>query len=246
MNRNIYMLKNTYIDLTAHSLQVKVKIQDFFVQNNYFCQILVQNLFKCVRQHFSFARIIHPPDGCGTSRWWLNSMIVAQVYLGMVTINCHSKMCSFNQTTHCHTCCKFQVHQICCPWIKCSFQYNKPSSVLFLRIWQYIQKFETYCKDLCTMLKTCLFLHKLHTHQICHPSNMFAVLWIKAYPCQYPGTSYIYWGGLEQHATGHNHNLRSSFWKKIWPNKKQRKQNKTKKKQTKKETYKPDHVKFTL
>ncbi len=45
--------------------------------------------------HFSFAEIIHPPHRCGISRCWLDSMIIAQVWLRLVTIKGHSKMCSF-------------------------------------------------------------------------------------------------------------------------------------------------------
>ena len=37
---------------------------------------------KCVyipvNEHFSFAKIIHPPDRCGIPRSWLNSMIITQ------------------------------------------------------------------------------------------------------------------------------------------------------------------------
>ena len=46
-----------------------------------------------VSEHFSFAKIVHPPDRCGTSRSWLNSVIITQLVLG--TIKGHSKICSF-------------------------------------------------------------------------------------------------------------------------------------------------------
>ncbi len=49
----------------------------------------------CVSEIFSFAEIIHPPDRCGISRCWLDSMIIAQVCLRLATIKGHSKMCSF-------------------------------------------------------------------------------------------------------------------------------------------------------
>ena len=48
-----------------------------------------------VSEHFSFAKIIHPPDRCSISRSWLNSMIITHVYLVLGTIKGHSKMCSF-------------------------------------------------------------------------------------------------------------------------------------------------------
>ena len=48
-----------------------------------------------VREQFSFAKIIHPPDRCGISRSWLNSVIITQVHLVLGTIKGHSKMCGF-------------------------------------------------------------------------------------------------------------------------------------------------------
>ena len=48
-----------------------------------------------VSEHFSFVKIIHPPDRCGISRSWLNSMIITQVNLVLETMKGHSKMCSF-------------------------------------------------------------------------------------------------------------------------------------------------------
>ena len=59
-----------------------------------------------VTEHFSFAKIIHPPDRCGISRSWLNSTIITQVHLVLGTIKGHSKMCRF-VTTQCHRCLKF-------------------------------------------------------------------------------------------------------------------------------------------
>uniref|UniRef100_A0A674AX61 Phosphoinositide phospholipase C n=1 Tax=Salmo trutta TaxID=8032 RepID=A0A674AX61_SALTR len=44
--------------------------------------------------HFSFAKIIHPPDRCGISRSRLNSMIITQVHLVLETLK-GCKMCSF-------------------------------------------------------------------------------------------------------------------------------------------------------
>jgi hypothetical protein len=38
-----------------------------------------------VSEHFSFAKIIHPPDSCSISRSWLNSMIITQVHLVLGT-----------------------------------------------------------------------------------------------------------------------------------------------------------------
>ena len=47
-----------------------------------------------VHEYFFFAKIIHPPDRCGISRSWLNSMIITQVHLVLGTIKGNSKMCS--------------------------------------------------------------------------------------------------------------------------------------------------------
>jgi hypothetical protein len=42
-----------------------------------------------VSEHFSFAKIIHPPDRCGISRTWLFSTIITQVHLVLGTIKGH-------------------------------------------------------------------------------------------------------------------------------------------------------------
>jgi hypothetical protein len=44
-----------------------------------------------VSERFSFAKIIHPPDRCGISRSWLNSVIITQAVLG--TIKGHTTQC---------------------------------------------------------------------------------------------------------------------------------------------------------
>ncbi len=102
-------------------------------QKAYFSQILLTNLSKSVvSEHFSFAEIIHPPHMCGILRCWLDSMIIAQVFLRLATIKGHSKMCcfitqhnatdvaSFQGACNWHADCR-NVHQSCCPWIECSF-----------------------------------------------------------------------------------------------------------------------------
>ena len=79
------------------------------------CSIHTKSLFilnvvqKCVyipvSEHFSFAKIIYPPDRCGISRNWLNSMVITQVHLVLGTIKGHS-MCSCH-SIQCHRCLKF-------------------------------------------------------------------------------------------------------------------------------------------
>ena len=58
-----------------------------------------------VSEHFSFAKIIHPPDRCGNQEADLNSMSITQVHLVLGTIKDNSKMCFV--TTQCHRCLKF-------------------------------------------------------------------------------------------------------------------------------------------
>ena len=89
-----------------------------------------------VSEHFSLAKIIHPPDRCGISRSWLNSMIITQVHLVLGTIKWHSKMCSFatqhnataissfERACNWHADCR-NVHQSCFPTIsrlQCHFR----------------------------------------------------------------------------------------------------------------------------
>jgi hypothetical protein len=102
-----------------------------YAQKAYFSQILSTNVFISLLVSIStFAKIIHPPDICGQSRSWLNSMIITQVHLLPGTIKGHSKMCSFvtqhnvtdissfEGTCNWHSDCR-NVHQSCCQIIKC-------------------------------------------------------------------------------------------------------------------------------
>ncbi len=80
----------------------------------------------------------------------LHFSIIAQVCLRLATKKCHSKMCSFITQHNATDVASFEgacnwyadcrnVRQSGCPWIECSFIYNKPSPNAFQRIWQYIQ-----------------------------------------------------------------------------------------------------------
>ena len=80
-------------------------------------------LHTCCEQ-FSLAKIIHPPDRCGISIRWYNSMIT-QVRLVLGTIKGHSKICSFVTKHHAKNISSFEgecnwhansrnVHQSCC------------------------------------------------------------------------------------------------------------------------------------
>ena len=105
------------------------------------CKQIVHNLRDIpVSEHFSFAKIIHPPDRFGISRTWLNSMIITQMHFVLVTKG-NSKLCSFI-TTQCHRCLKFcrersdcrNVHQSCSQRIWCSFLYHKPPPTHLLHV----------------------------------------------------------------------------------------------------------------
>ena len=65
-----------------------------YAQKASFSQMLCTNLFTSLLVSI-FAKIIHPPDRCGISRSWLNSMVITQVHIVLGTIKGHSKMCSF-------------------------------------------------------------------------------------------------------------------------------------------------------
>ena len=57
-----------------------------YTQKAYFSQMLCTNLLTSLLVSvLSFIKIIHPPDRCGISRRWLNSMIITQVYLVLGT-----------------------------------------------------------------------------------------------------------------------------------------------------------------
>ena len=65
--------------------------------------MLCTNLFiSLLVSILSIVKTIHPPDRCGISRSWLNSMIITQPLLG--TIKGRTKMCSF--VTQRHRCLK--------------------------------------------------------------------------------------------------------------------------------------------
>jgi hypothetical protein len=58
-------------------------------------------------------QIIHPPDRCGISRSWLNSLSITQVHLVPGTIKGHSKMCSFVTQ---HNATDVSSFEVACNW----------------------------------------------------------------------------------------------------------------------------------
>ena len=90
------MLVPCFMNWNKRSQKCSICIKSLFLSN------LVNNCFQIhVSENFSFAKIIHPPDRCGISRSWLNSMTITQVHFVQGTIKHHSKMGSF-VTTQCH------------------------------------------------------------------------------------------------------------------------------------------------
>jgi hypothetical protein len=52
-----------------------------------------------VSEHFSFAKIIHPPDMCGISRHWLKSIIITRVHHVLGTIKATLKCVVLSHNT---------------------------------------------------------------------------------------------------------------------------------------------------
>lgn len=87
---------------------------------------LVHKFVKiCISEHFTFAKLIHPPGMWDTSRCWLKSRIT-----GQVTTEGHSKICSsfmkhdaihFEETCNWFANCR-NVHQ---SWTECSLYHLK-------------------------------------------------------------------------------------------------------------------------
>jgi hypothetical protein len=70
-------------------------------------KLIFLKFYLPVREHFSFAKIIHPIDRCGISRNWLNSMIITVApcagYNKRPLLNVQ-----FCHTTQCHRCLHFE------------------------------------------------------------------------------------------------------------------------------------------
>jgi hypothetical protein len=68
------------------SQKCSICIKSLFFKNS-----LHKFVYIPVSEHFSFAKTIHPPDRCGISRIWSNSMIITQVHLVLGTMKGNSK-----------------------------------------------------------------------------------------------------------------------------------------------------------
>ena len=120
-----------------------------------FCSHFVHSfVYIPVSEHFSFAKIIQPPDRCSISRSWLNGMIITKVHLVLGTIKGHSKMCSFVTPHNAADVSSFEgvcnwyadcriVHQSFCQIIECSFleivAYWVLSFSSVYTVWQYFR-----------------------------------------------------------------------------------------------------------
>ena len=102
INATCKVLVSCFISLNKNSQKCSRHTKSVFISN-----IVHKCVYIPVSEHFSFAKIIHPPDRSGISRNWLNSMIITQVHLVLGTIKGHSKMCSFITQHNATRCAKF-------------------------------------------------------------------------------------------------------------------------------------------
>ena len=94
-----------------------------------FLSFCAQICYIPVSKHLSFAKLIHPPERCGKSTSYLNSMIITQVHFVLGTIKGHSKIysfvtqhnakdvSSFEGACNRHADCR-NVHQSCCQYLR--------------------------------------------------------------------------------------------------------------------------------
>jgi hypothetical protein len=95
LHTSVYYVLNKNINATC-KVYVKLSIctKSLFLKN-------VGHKFACisVSEHFFFAKIIHPPDRCGISRIWWNSMIITQVHLVLGIMKGHSQISTQHNAT---------------------------------------------------------------------------------------------------------------------------------------------------
>jgi hypothetical protein len=114
-----------------------------------------QCVYIPVSEHFSFAKIIHPPDRCGISRSSFNCMIITRVHLVRGTIKVHLNV-QFCHTKQCHRCLKLRECAIdiltagmSTRAVAREFNVNFSTiSHLKCNFWQYVQPRTTPAQDL--------------------------------------------------------------------------------------------------
>ena len=104
------MLVSCFMSWNKRSQKCSIRTKSLFLSN-----ALHPFVYIPVSEHFSFAKITHPPDRCGISRSWLNSIIITQLHFILGTIKGYSKMCRFvtqhNVTdTSVALCCVTKLH----------------------------------------------------------------------------------------------------------------------------------------
>ncbi len=87
--RNTFVFSSFFMSWTQRSKTFSMYTKGLFLS------ILLKICLNLCWWLLLFAETIHPPHMCGTSRCWLDSVIIAQAYLRLATIKGHSKMCSF-------------------------------------------------------------------------------------------------------------------------------------------------------
>lgn len=71
------------------------KIFSIYTKEPFLSKIVQKCVWNCVREHFSFAEIIHPPHRSGISRCWLVGVDIAHLSLRLATVKGHSETRSF-------------------------------------------------------------------------------------------------------------------------------------------------------
>ncbi len=105
-----------FLPLFFMSWNQRSKTFSMYTKGLFLSNIVHKSVLIRVSEHFSFAKIIHPPHSCGISRCWLDSMIIAQVCRRLATRKGHSKMCSFTVLG----CPKTSQYLVLPPLVSCS------------------------------------------------------------------------------------------------------------------------------
>ena len=95
INASCKVLVPCFISWNKRSLKFSISTKCLFFSNVVHKFVYIPHF----TDHFSFAKIIHPPDRWGISRSWLNSMIITQMHLVLGKIKGHSKMCRLSHNT---------------------------------------------------------------------------------------------------------------------------------------------------
>ncbi len=108
--------------------------------------------------------------------------------------------------------CSERPDQSDCPWIECSFLYNKPSPKAFQRIWQYRDDHHLMLQHdnarphvarVCTQfLEAENVMYMSPIEHVWDALDRYTTACSSS--CQYPASSHSHWRRVDQHSTGHN------------------------------------------